>query len=301
MSLVDTKKAVSMIEKSDCEIIFAPACSRVVYAGRKALKGKRLFYLSDATYHKMLGYYYNHSAHDQIVGNAWEQNAHNLAEKVIIPAGWAYEDAISFYGDSSDKISILKFGANMEEEGYKVVDVDKDVFKILLVGVDWERKGIDIAIKAVELLNETGVAKFELNVIGVNKPEKEFPEYIHFYGRLNKNVLEENAKLKACYMENDIFLMPTKAECAGIVFAESAMYGIPSFTYATGGTVDYVEDGVTGRCLDIKASAEDFKDAILESITSKKLKDYSINASTKYEDDLNWNVWREKFERLVET
>ena len=300
MSKFDEKKANKLIEESGCDVIFAPACSTLIYAGRKALKNKRLFYMSDATYHKMLGYYFNHSKHDQRIGNTWEKNAQDMSECYIIPANWAADDAVSYYGTPESKIKILKFGANLEDCGYKVVESNKSVYKLLLVGVDWERKGIDIAIDCVRKLNgDKDAPNFELSIVGVSKQTTGYPDYIHFYGRLNKDKPEEFAKLIECYQTHDIFIMPTKAECAGIVFAEAAMFGLPSFTYDTGGVSDYVEDGVTGRCLSRTSTSDDFKNAIKDSITSGEITNYSINARKKYEAELNWNVFREKFEKLV--
>lgn len=298
-NLLDMKKANKAIKESQCDVIFAPACSKLLYSGKRSLKGKRLFYMSDATYHKMLGYYYNHSKHDQTIGNKWEQNVHNMAEKIIIPSYWAFNDAVDFYNTPSDKICVLKFGANLSDTSHKVVKNRKSSYKLLLVGVDWKRKGIDIAIDCVNRLNQQSQSiKYELSIIGVKKPEDKYPEYIHFYGRLDKNNPEEKKRLIDAYMEHDIFIMPTKAECAGIVFAEAAMFGLPVFTYATGGTVDYVEDRVTGRCLDINCNADDFKNAIMECIENDLIQDYSINAREKYEKELNWGVWQKNFEEL---
>lgn len=78
--------------------------------------------------------------------------------------------------------------------------------------------------------------KFELTIIGLDKPEQYTEnKHIHFVGRLNKNNPEEFKQMITYYQESDIFLLPTKAECAGIVFSEAAMYGLPVFTHNTGG------------------------------------------------------------------
>ncbi len=293
-------QANKKIAESDCDIIFAPACSKLIYAGRKALKSKKLIYLSDSTYHRMLGYYYDHSLHDQRIGNTWERTAHALADQIIFPARWSYEDAVAYYKTPESKLNIFKLGANMDDCGYKLIKKDQNSYKLLLVGVDYVRKGVDIAIETVRLLNEAsdGIS-YQLSVVGLDKPEIDIPDYVTFLGRLRKNNEEELKKLINCYSEHDIFIMPTKAECAGIVFAEAAMFGIPSFTYATGGTVDYVEDGVTGRCLKPECGAKDFCKAIAESIASGKIESFSAQARKKYESELNWNRWRADFEALV--
>jgi glycosyltransferase involved in cell wall biosynthesis len=300
MATVNAKRVNDIVENSDCDIIFAPAVSKLVYAGRKSLAKKKLIYLSDATYHRMAGYYYDHSVHDQKIGNKWESTSLRMAKVVILASEWARDDAFDFYNIDSDKVKVLFFGSNMKDVGYKVVTGDKDVYNLLLVGVDWKRKGIDTAIECVKLLNEEGGSiKYNLTIIGVTPKSNNYPEYIKFVGRLNKNDPNDYSKLESYYKENDIFILPTRAECAGIVFTEAAMFGLPVFSCATGGVKNYVEDKVTGRCLGIDSSGKDFKDAIEEAIIQDKIKIYSQNARKKYENDLNWDVWADKFQQIV--
>lgn len=287
-----------MINASGCDVIFAPAGSKIIYSGKASLKNKRIIYMSDATYHIMLGYYFNHSEHDQKIGNTWEKNAQDMAKNIIVASKWAYNDAISYYNTEKEKVHVLKFGANMKDVGCKVVSASQKQYNLLLVGVDWIRKGIDIAIETVKLLNEANNYIFTLTIVGVEKPEVEYPDYIKFVGRINKNDSNEYLQLEQKYREADIFILPTKAECAGIVFAEAAMFGLPSFTYSTGGVNDYVEDSVTGRCLNISSGAAEFKKVIEESIQSGDIERYSINARKKYENELNWEVWLKQFESI---
>ncbi len=86
--------------------------------------------------------------------------------------------------------------------------------------------------------------------------------------------------------------MPTKAEAAGIVFAEAAMYGIPTITYKTGGVSDYVLDNKTGYTLESNNSAKQFADKIRLLVKESKLyEQVSKNAIEYYKDSLNWQVW----------
>ena len=302
MTFIGSERVNGIVESSGCDIIFAPAGSKLIYTGRKALSKKKIIYLSDATYHGMLGYYYMHSLHDQKIGNNWEMTAHKMSNAVILASNWARQDALSFYKTSNDKISVINFGSNMNDVGHKVISADKKCYKLLLVGVDWKRKGIDIAIDCVRLLNEeAGTIKYDLTIIGVDSNSISYPNYIKFIGRLDKNDSREYLELEKLYMNSDIFILPTQAECAGIVFAEAAMFGLPVFTCATGGVTDYVVDDVTGRCLDIGASGKDFKNAIEESIKTGRITQYSQNARKKYEEDLNWSVWADHFKTVITT
>ncbi len=52
---------------------------------------------------------------------------------------------------------------------------------------------------------------------------------------------------------------------------EAAMYGLPAFTHNTGGVMSYVEDGVTGRGLQLGSTGEDFANAILDMLNKKSI------------------------------
>jgi glycosyltransferase involved in cell wall biosynthesis len=101
------------------------------------------------------------------------------------------------------------------------------------------------------------------------------------------------------YEESDIFILPTKAECAGIVFSEASMYGMPSVTHDTGGIPNYVEDGKTGRRLALGAAPEDFASAIESIICENHYEAYSRDARIKYETDINWKHWTVVFDEAV--
>ena len=51
---------------------------------------------------------------------------------------------------------------------------------------------------------------------------------------------------------SDILLLPTQAECAGIVFVEASAYSMPIFTHDTGGISNYVINGINGYRLPLK-------------------------------------------------
>ena len=56
-----------------------------------------------------------------------------------------------------------------------------------------------------------------------------------YVGFLNKNIPEQYQKLITIMGRCNLFLLPTKAECAGIVLCEASAFGLPIFTFDTGG------------------------------------------------------------------
>lgn len=291
------------IRDSDCDVYFAPAQSELISFGIPT--DKKLIYLSDAVFRLMVGYYWSDldPRTEHYLDNC-EKAALKRADAVIFASEWAKAGAMKFYQTNPQKIHVLPFGANLIDkyQGYQECDSNNNTIRLLLVGVDWERKGIDIAIDCVRALNKMQKKySFDLTIIGVKQPTgQEYESYIHILGRLNKNIPEEYERMISYYQESDLFLLPTKAECAGIVFAEAAEYGLPSVTHKMGGVESYVEDGVTGRCLPLGSTGEDFAAAILEIIENGRLEAYSKAARAKYERELNWDSWLKSFDTILE-
>lgn len=291
---------VKIAIKNGVECFFAPAASSVLGVSTIPEKYK-VVYLSDSTYHNMLGYYYSGGSKKNIERhNCVEKNSLMRADTVILSSEWAKNDAVKYYGISKNKIKVLCFGANLVDR-YKPHALH-DVIRVLFVGVEWKRKGADLAIDCIDILNNSKCGyKFELTIIGLNKPENyNGSSAVHFLGRLNKDNAEQYEKLINYYQESDIFLLPTRAECAGIVFSEAAMYGLPAFTHNTGGVMSYVQDGITGRGLQLGSTAKDFADAILEMLNMNQYDDWSRNARRKYERELNWEGWLANCKKIME-
>lgn len=295
---VNVNVKIREARKKGIKTFFAPAASTILGVANIPSEC-RVIYLSDATYHCMLNYYYFHESQGDIKQyNKMERNSLFRANDIIFSSEWTKQDATHYYKVDADKIHVLPFGANLDDQ-YIEHDIGS-VIRILFVGVEWERKGTDLAIESVKILNKKNYSKqFKLTIIGLEKPEEYVDsEEVHFVGRLNKNKPEEFKQMIEYYQKSDIFLLPTKAECAGIVFSEAAMYGLPVFTHNTGGIMSYVEDGKTGRGLELGSTAEDFADAILEMLNEGKYKEWSRK---KFEKELNWNCWIEKCKDIIES
>ncbi|MFT8710354.1 MAG: glycosyltransferase family 4 protein [Sporolactobacillus sp.] len=290
------------VSNEGVSVFFAPASSNLIGVGIIP-KECKLVYLSDATYHCMVGYYYDGgSVRNMKLHDMAENNSLVRADAIIYSSQWAKEDAVGYYNIKPEKIHVLPFGANLEDRYIRSDNLnEKTTIHMLLVGVDWKRKGIDLAINCVEKLNNRGSKwQFQLTIVGFNKPENFEKKHIEFAGHLNKNNREECERMITYYLNNEIFILPTKAECSAIVFSEAAMYGLPVFTHDTGGTMTYVEDGVTGRGLQLGSTADDFADAILDMLNHGNLQQWSDQARQKYEKELNWNVWLTECIKLLE-
>lgn len=109
-----------------------------------------------------------------------------------------------------------------------------------------KRKGIDILIKAVKILEERGVNNFEVR-IGGEGPEKEglknliaeyqLEEKITMMGYVNKEELLSIA---------DVFVLPTYSEGLPLSIIEAGLFNVPVVASAVDGVSEIIEDKVNG-------------------------------------------------------
>ena len=289
----------SLLDK--CDIIFAPMQSIALSMLKTSLP---IVYLSDATFRLMVNYYwFNLNKRDVNQYDALERMAMDKASTIIYPSNWAVQSAIQHYGQAQSKIHLAFFGPNLRMDVIQPhVFSHKGVLNILFVGVDWERKGGDVAVETCQWLNENGIPSV-LHIVGIRQLEQRISNlpFVQDEGFLNKNNPDDYLKLVRLYEIADCFLLPTHAECAGICFAEACSFGLPCFAYRTGGVEDYILDGKTGRLLPLGNDGEEFGHIIKEDILSGKMEDMSKEAFSYYNRSLNWDTWIKSIEKAIES
>ena len=265
-----------------------------------------IIYISDATFEKMVNYessFSNISNNSIFEGNYLEKKILNKSTYIMYPSEWPIQSAIAFYKIPKTKIVKAKFGSNFpnidsEDELEKLYNHNQ-ILKLLFIGVKWETKGGPIAIETLNELNKRNI-KTELTVVGCSVPKNNLPglNVISFLDKSNKNDLEKLYKL---YRENHFFILPTRNEAVGIVFCESAQFGLPCITSNTGGIPDYVQDNYNGCLMDLNASGLDYANSIEKIWFNKdKYTQMRIAAKKKYTKELNWNSWGNIFKNVIE-
>jgi glycosyltransferase involved in cell wall biosynthesis len=109
---------------------------------------------------------------------------------------------------------------------------------------------------------------------------------------LDKTQAADRVALAALYREATLFFLPTRAECAGVVFSEAAAFGLPIVSTDTGGVATAVRDGVTGRLLPLAAGGAEYARAIADLLADPvALTRMRAAARAAYESRLNWDAW----------
>jgi len=230
-----------------------------------------------------------------------ERKASQKASLIIRASKWAADSVIHDCGCDPKRCVVLEFGSNFDESDIQpITPYQGGKLEVLFPGVEWERKGGDIAVETVRLLRERGYDAV-LNIVGI----KELPVYCSEYdfivnhGFLNKNDKEAYLKYLRLFKSCHLLLLPTQAECAGIVFCEAAGFGIPAYTYATGGTENYVQNGVSGYALPVVQGALEFAERIAKDIELENMIMLHNGALNLYKNKLSWSAWSRRFRDVI--
>lgn len=228
-------------------------------------------------------------------GDRIDRLAVEKASILAFASSWAAEDALKYHQADRRKVVVVPFGANadspfVDEENLLANHRRKatDKIRLLFVGIDWERKGGPLAVSILQELQRRGVSS-ELVVIGCDPFGGAPPIGVQCLGRLNKADPAQAALWRQSFMDAHVFVMPTRAECFGVVYAEAAAHGLPSLGTRVGGVPDAVMPGESGWLFDLKASASEYCDVVQGLLYQPQtLLDASLSAYRYYRSKLNW-------------
>lgn len=294
------------IRKKDykgCDYLFVPST-----AGLLAYLPDNIptIFYTDTTHRLMAGYYWKKKLSYKTIEHGEECERAGLLRATLNlrSSRWAADSVINDYGYDPKRTYVIEFGANIDDSDLvpNTLKYTKGEYvNILFSGVEWKRKGGDIAVETVRLLNEQGI-KVRLTIAGIRELPQQYVglPYIDYVGFLNKNDPEQYRHYVRLWQEANLFLLPTQAECSAIVYCEASAYGVPIFTYDTGGTGDYVIDGVNGYKLPPGASAADFAACIQRNLHAESLQTLHEGGLRLYKEKLSWQAWSRRFKEIME-
>ena len=211
---------------------------------------------------------------------------------------WSSDSAIKYYNADSDKVSIVPFGANISTQKISLEEIKSvlrkrstDVCKILFLGVDWFRKGGDIAIDAVRYLNEELRQPAELHIVGIDDlPVENLPPYIINHGRISKATPEGMKKVEDLILQSHFLFIPSRADCTPIVFSEAMSHAVPCVSAATGGIPSIVND-TNGIILSSQVEPKEYAQQIYKTFENKSYyNELALSAYHDFESRLNWDT-----------
>lgn len=294
--------ALRKIRAAAADIVFAPAGSAFAWAIPQSIP---LVYVSDATFRLVENYhpnYRNLSRKARETAERLERDTIARADLILYPSDWAAKSAVNDYGADPARVHVIPWGANLEsapDRGSVLGERKPGPCRLLFIGSSWEDKGADIAVGTLHELRARGV-NAELVICGCvpSKPTSE--DGLTIIPFLDKNDREQRERLSRLYRDSDFFLLPTRADCYGIVFCEAAAHGVPSIAPATGGVSAAIRDGETGFLLPLAGTKTDYATVIADVFTHpERLARLKQSCRDAFEARLNWRAWSGRVSQLI--
>jgi glycosyltransferase involved in cell wall biosynthesis len=286
------------------DIVFAPAGSTFAWS---VPDGIPLAYASDATFRLIENYhpnYRNLSRAAREIAERLERDTISRADLLLYPSEWAAESAIRDYGANAARVHVIPWGANLKDAPKRdsVLGSRKPgPCRLLLIGVNWQEKGAEIAIGTLAELKDRGVDA-ELVICGCTPPKPVTQDGLTIIPYLSKNNRAQRDRLFQLYRDADFFLLPTRADCYPIVFCEAAAHGVPSIAPATGGVPYAIRDRETGILVPPNATKADYAAVIAKIFSNpERLARLSESSRDAFEAQLNWQAWGRRVSDLMQT
>ena len=291
--LMDYSSQVNeLLASIDYEVVFSPGTTSIAYLQTE----KPIVFWTDATFAGMIDFYpefANLCAETVKNGNKIDQSVLSKCHLAIYSSEWAANTAIQNYDVDPRKVKVVPFGANISCDR-TLNDIDRivenksfDSCKLLFLGVDWYRKGGEKALAVASILNKRGV-RTELNVVGCTPPII-LPSFVKCYGFISKKTEDGVELLERLMTETHFLILPAKAECFGLVFAEASSFGLPSLATKVGGICTVIQDGKNGYTFSPDETPEKYCDYVERFMSSKQeYRKLALSSFQEYSERLNW-------------
>ncbi|ETT72808.1 group 1 glycosyl transferase [Paenibacillus sp. FSL R7-277] len=156
----------------------------------------------------------------------------------------AFADYVTPYIDQPDSIGVIPNG--FDEKRFKPVPHENDIPQLVTVTRLVPAKGIDILFKACAELKKRG-HEYVLHIIGDGPSRAELEQLAQKLGIYNETIFYGYTLHPEEFMPFfDIFVLPSRAEAFGSVFAEAALSCLALVGTNVGGIPEQIEDGVNG-------------------------------------------------------
>ena len=187
----------------------------------------------------------NYSDKELENASAYVKQIYQNAAGIFCMSNYLADSLINSTHVAPDKVHVVYAGANWH--GVSIPDVfyprtieGKKEISLLLTGVTYRGKGVDIAIEAVKRLNKKTDMKYKLHICGIKELDNDDPNII-CHGFTDKNTLVEILK------NTDLFVLPSRYDCFGISFVEAMTFGIPCIGRNIMAMPEIIDEGKNGE------------------------------------------------------
>lgn len=179
---------------------------------------------------------------------ARERVGYRQAAGIVTHSRWAAERVAAFAGLPASQLHVVVPGANLDEASYRRwaaafqlgMPAAEEPLRLVFVGKDARRKGLDRLIRALRLARREGAA-LRLTVIGCT-PERLPPELredpdVHWRGFIDKQ--GDPAAYLDAVAAHDVGCLLSRAEAGGMCLREFHALGLAVIAPDVGGSPDH--------------------------------------------------------------
>ncbi len=266
-------------------------------------------YWTDATFGSMVGFYPEFSRLSEETlrnGMAMEAMALERADLAFYASEWAARSAIEQHGADPAKVHVVPFGPNLDdppsrEEVFEAIaGRSRKTCKLLYIGYDWERKQGDLVVRIHRELRRLDIPS-ELMIIGSEPDIQGDLSGIRILGMLDKVRPDHMQAMADALRDAHFMVVPSKAECYGMVYAEASAHGLPSVALKVGGVPTVVKAGHNGELFAPEVGPATIAAYIADTWRDPdRYRELAHASRDHYEQELAWPRCIEKLTRIVE-
>lgn len=279
------------MRRSSADVVLAVAASQeVAFADIR----QPVVHVTDATFASMLGYYpLFTSLHPLSVwqGTHMAKRAQLSCTAFSVATHWARDSLISDYGVQPAACEVIPFGPRMESVSVPHRQPGPGL-RVLVVASDWQRKGGDKALAAVDAVRGD-FPQTSLTVVG-HAPR--LPDWVRTVGRVPAHELAD------LYESHDVLLELAEANAGGVTLTDAHAFGLPVIATNTGGVSSIVADRASGIL--VAPGAGGGREAV-NALRAMQDPGFRLTLATsayhRYRNLLNWDRWAEATLRMCET
>ncbi|UKO97154.1 glycosyltransferase family 4 protein [Nostoc sp. UHCC 0870] len=237
-----------------------------------------------------------------------EKAALEKCKLLIVTSKWAVETVVKTYGIDKSKIHVIPRGANIEIKPARtfaditelVKSRGEKICKLIYSGVDWQRKGGDIALAVAKQLNKMGL-ETELTIIGCQPSfEEPLPSFVKPLGYISKNQPDGLARMCKLIGDSHFLILPTKADTNPHVLVEANAFGVPCLTTNIAGIPTVIRDDINGKTFAVDAAIEEYCHYIVKYLTHyHEYEQLAMSSFNEYLYRLNWEVAGRTAKQLI--
>lgn len=207
---------------------------------------------------------------------------------------WLREDMIKNTGIPADKVFSVGGGSNVDAS--KIDCSKKAGNRFLFVGRNAARKNCGLVIQAFNKLTKAYPSlKPELYIAGPDSvPEgADGNESIHFLGQVSSD------ELSSYYNLCDYFVMPSKYEAYGLVFAEALIYGLPCIGKNRYAMPEFIKNGENGYLIENDDADELFSAMEKLLVNGEPISRRVRSERLKYIEKYSWDSVADKIFKVI--